>query len=260
MDGLQTSQWIEDQPLLDCTAIGGRVRAVLERTEAAHRRSAARLRASGQEDRANFIERSAGWVRFDLEEPLEAQQLYAAAARLERVRGIQGLADRALEMVLSLARAERGNVQLADPASGELRIVAQYGFDAEFLDHFAVVDDDGSACGRAAMHCAQLVIADVCTDAGFEPHRRIAAASGFRAVQSTPLIDRAGHLVGVVSTHYPRPFAPQARDMRLIKRYADLAGRILATRLRAAIADGSRTADLGAARARSGQFPAEVTP
>jgi len=245
MDGSEARQWTQDEPLLDGAAIGGRVRAVLERTEAAHHRSAARLRASGQEERANFIERSAAWVRFDLDEPLATQRLYAAAARLERVRGIQGLADRALEAVLSLARADRGNMQLADPASGELRIVSQHGFDAEFLDHFAVVDDDGSACGRAAMCGAQLVIADVITDPGFEPHRRIAAASGFRAVQSTPLIDKAGRLVGVVSTHYSRPFAPLARDMRLIKRYADLVGRILATRLNAPVADRSGTADLG---------------
>jgi len=260
MDGLETGQWTEDEPLRDGVAIGGRVRAVLERTEAAHRRSAARLRASGREERARFIERSAAWVRFDLDEPVAAQQLYAAAARLERARGIRGLADRALECVLSLARAERGNIQLADPASGVLRIISQHGFDPEFLDHFAVVDDDGSACGRAAMRGTQLVIADVLTDAGFEPHRRIAAASGFRAVQSTPLIDKAGRLVGMVSTHYPLPFAPRARDLRLIKRYADLAGRILATRLHAAIADGSSAADLGTARARPGAFPAEVTP
>src|SRR5262252_11114867 len=118
MDGLETGQWTDDEPLFDGAAIGGRVRAVLERTEAAHRRSAARLRASGREERARFIERSAAWVRFDLDEPLAAQQLYAAAARLERVRGIRGLAERALEGVLSLARAERGNMQLADPASG----------------------------------------------------------------------------------------------------------------------------------------------
>jgi len=260
MDGLETGQWTDDESLFDGAAIGGRVRAVLERTEAAHRRSAARLRASGRDDRASLIERSAAWVRFDLDEPLAAQQLYAAAAQLERARGIHGLANRALEAVLSLARAERGNIQLADPASGVLRIISHHGFDPEFLHHFALVDDDGSACGRAAMRGAQLVIADVLTDAGFEPHRTIAAASGFRAVQSTPMTDKAGRLVGVVSTHYPRPFVPQARDMRLIKRYADLVGRILATRLHAAVADGSSTADLGTARAHSGAFPAGVTP
>jgi len=51
-------------------------------------------------------------------------------------------------------------------------------------------------------------------------------------VQSTPLVDKAGRLVGVVSTHYPRPFALPVRDMRIIKRYADLVGQVLGASLR----------------------------
>ena len=71
------------------------------------------------------------------------------------------------------------------------------------------------------------------TDRGFEPHRPIAAAWGFRAVQSTPLVDKEGRLVGVVSTHYPRPYAPPARDLRVMRRYADLLGQVLSSRLSA---------------------------
>jgi hypothetical protein len=70
----------------------------------------------------------------------------------------------------------------------------------------------------------------VICDPGFAPHRVIAAASGFRAVQSTPLVDQAGRVVGVVSTHYARPYAPSARDMQIIKRYAGLIGQVLASR------------------------------
>jgi hypothetical protein len=84
--------------------------------------------------------------------------------------------------------------------------------------------------------------ADVAADRGFEPHREIAASSGFRAVQSTPLADREGRLIGVVSTHYARPYAPSARDMRIIKRYADLAGQVLAASSSAAVPDGASTA------------------
>jgi GAF domain len=204
-------------------------------------------------DRAVRAERSAAWVRFDLDEPLIARQLYAAAAKLRDVRGLEPLASQMLEKVLSLAGADRGNVQLADPASGALRIIAQHGFGPEFLDHFAVVNDDRSACGRAASHGAQLVITDVTTDPGFGPHRKIAAASGFRAVQSTPLIDRAGRVIGVVSTHYPRPYAPPARDMRIINRYAHLGGRVLASRLSAA------PAGPGAAEARQHAASAQDT-
>ena len=231
MRDYEAGRWYGDFARGDAPGTDRRVRIAVENTEAALRRSAARLRQCGQEHRARRAERFAAWARFDLDEPLAAQQLYVAAARLRYIRRLEPLADRALDNVLSLARTDRGNVQLADPASGALRIIAQHGFDAEFLDHFAVVDDDWSACGRAARRGAQLVITDVITDPGFEPHRKIAAASGFRAVQSTPLVDEAGHLVGMISTHYPCPYEPPTRDMRIIGRYADLLARLLASRL-----------------------------
>ena len=231
-----------DPPRHEPSGAGRTVHAVLEDTEAALRKSVARLRSSGQEDGARQVERFAEWARFDLEEPLAARQLHLAAARLRQVRPLELLAGQVLEKVLSLARADRGNVQLVDSPPGTLRIIAQHGFDEEFLDHFAVVADRGSSCGRAARRNAQLVITDVAADQGFGPHREVAASSGFRAVQSTPLADREGRLVGMVSTHYARPYAPSARDMRIIKRYADLAGQVLAARSSAIMLDGASTA------------------
>jgi hypothetical protein len=143
-----------------------------------------------------------------------------------------------LESALTLLHAERGNVQLADPATGVLRIAAQRGFGREFLEYFATVTDDGSACGRAAQQHAQVVIPDVTTDPGFAAHREIALASGFRAVQSTPLVNRAGHLVGMLSTHYPRPTVPPRHDLQAVSRFGTLAGESLSTLLTAARADG----------------------
>ena len=246
MDTSGADEWLWDSPRGDAAGLARRVQMMVEETEATYRRSAARLRACGHEDRARLAERFAAWARFDLDEPLVAQRLYGAAARLRSIGRLKPLAEQALDDVLSLARAERGNVQLADPASGALKIIAQHGFEAEFLDHFAVVDDDRSACGRAARHATQLIITDVISDRGFEPHRAIAAASGFRAVQSTPLVDRAGRVVGVVSTHYPRPHAPSAREMRIIKRYAGLIGQVLASQ--AAASPPARGLDYRAVR------------
>jgi hypothetical protein len=229
MDAFWGDGWSPDLPWGD-GEMSRRVQALLQRTEATHRRSATRMRLCGEEDGARRVEKFAEWARFDLDEPLVAQQLYHASASLRRIPRLEPLAQQVLDHVLSLARAEQGNVQLADPVSGALKIIVQRGFDAAFLDHFAVVDDDSSACGRSARLGSQLVIADVNSDPGFRPHRDIAAASGFRAVQSTPLIDRAGRLLGMVSTHYPRPHVPPARDMRVVKRYADLVGQVLASR------------------------------
>jgi GAF domain-containing protein len=130
--------------------------------------------------------------------------------------------DRVLAAALALSAAERGNVQIREP-TGELRIAAQRGFTREFLDHFAVVDNDGSACGRAADKAAQTVIVDVNEDPAFEPHGTIAAASGFRAVVSTPLINDSG-LAGVVSTHFPRPHRLSAHELRSLQQLGKIAG------------------------------------
>jgi GAF domain-containing protein len=138
-----------------------------------------------------------------------------------------------LEDALSMLRADRGNIQLVDPVSGSLRIAAQAGFSDEFLDYFAVVDDDGSACGRAARNLAQTVIPDVKTDPRYAPHRDIAAASGYRAVLSTPLVDLRGHLVGVLSTHYPCRYCPPDADLELMKRFGKLIGQAIEASLEA---------------------------
>jgi GAF domain-containing protein len=75
------------------------------------------------------------------------------------------------------------------------------------------------------------VIEDVQADAAFAPHRTVAAASGFRAVQSTPLIDRHGRLHGVLSTHFHAPHRPPERELRVMQAYARQLADSLAARV-----------------------------
>jgi GAF domain-containing protein len=131
-----------------------------------------------------------------------------------------------------------GNIQTVDPATGSLLLVTQAGFGPEFVGYFAVVEDVGFICGRAARQGAQTAVADVHADPGLTPHREIAAATGFRAVQSTPLVDYAGHLIGMVSTHFQRPHRPSDRDLRIMELYADFAGEALTAHLSRPSGDG----------------------
>jgi hypothetical protein len=170
--------------------------------------------------------------------PQAALVLHEALRDSSAAPTLGALLDEVLDFALTLLHAERGNVQLADPAVGALRIAAQRGFGPEFMEYFAAVTDDGSACGRAAQQHAQVVITDVTTDPGFAPHREIALASGFRAVQSTPLVNRAGHLVGMLSTHYSRPTTLPRRDLQIISRFGALVGESLSTLLNGTQADG----------------------
>ena len=116
---------------------------MLERTEARHLGAAARLRRMGLEEPARRAEQFAAWARFDLDEPQEAQRLYAVSGELRQLSGLHLLYSRILEGALSLGGADRGNLQLVNQATGALLIVAEHGFRSEFLEYFAVVDDDG---------------------------------------------------------------------------------------------------------------------
>jgi GAF domain len=137
--------------------------------------------------------------------------------------------DAVLDAAISLQRSDFGNVQLFDDRIGRLIICAQHGFDETFLNRFAQVGgEDRTACARALQTRAPVIVPDVDRDPERSSLRSLAAAAGYRAVQSTPLIATSGKLVGVVSTHFARPHAPSRHDMLLTQLYARLAADVIA--------------------------------
>ncbi|MEU8896493.1 GAF domain-containing protein [Nocardia sp. NPDC048505] len=164
---------------------------------------------------------------FALANPRAMNRLHRATARLTGVSTLSALLPRILEAALELTGADFGDVQLRDPATGTLWLTTEFGFEAEFLEYFAVVHDTGSVCGRAAVS-GQLVVPDVAADPAFAPHRDIAAAAGFRGVQCTPLLDYAGRVVGMVSTHFRDARRPTDEELRILRLYADCAGAAIA--------------------------------
>ena len=108
----------------------------------------------------------------------------------------------ALDAAISATSADMGNLQLRAPHG--LCIVAQRGFDRPFLDFFAVVNDTHSACGAALRGGVRTVVPDVASHSLFAgtASREAMLVAKAHAVQSTPLIDSGGHVLGVLSTHY----------------------------------------------------------
>jgi len=148
-------------------------------------------------------------------------RLHALVARLLVSTDLNSAIEEVLDASIALLGAEMGNVQVLDPRSRVLRITAHRGFNKEFLDHFSTVGlDDESACGRAMRSGERVIIEDVQADPEYAPHRLIAAAAGYRAVQSTPLIGRSGEVLGMLSTHYREPCHPADRDLRILDLYA----------------------------------------
>jgi GAF domain-containing protein len=134
-----------------------------------------------------------------------------------------------LDAALRHTGADMGNVQLFDPARGGLHIVAQRGFQQPFLDFFAWVGDDRSACGTAAARAQPVTVPDVARSAifGSGPDREVVLDAHARAVQSFPLVGSGGRLLGVFSTHYHKPGRPRATDSRLLAVLTRAAARAL---------------------------------
>ena len=131
-----------------------------------------------------------------------------------------------LACVIDATAADFGTLQLFDSTNGVLRIVAQKGFETEFIDYFDTVRlDHGSACSAAMSKRSRMVVMDVAADPLLSNDSKgVLLRARVRSVQSTPLIDPSGSIVGMVSTHYNRPGGPMLQTWKSID---DLASNFL---------------------------------
>jgi PAS domain S-box-containing protein len=146
-------------------------------------------------------------------------RLHEFSAHLLTIDELQSLVEEVLDAAIALQNADFGNIQLYNHDAHALEIVAQRGFQQDFVEHFRCVSDNGTACGRAMKLRERVIIEDVQTDSEFVPHRHIAESAGFRAVQSTPLLSRSCELLGMLSTHFRRPHRPSLRELRFTDLY-----------------------------------------
>jgi PAS domain S-box-containing protein len=146
---------------------------------------------------------------------------------------LQTALDAVLSASIEILNADMGNIQLFQQTKKGLKIVAQQGFQPEFLATFDFVDaTDNSACGRALRSGQRCIIEDVLADESYAPYRDAARSAGYRAVQSTPLISHNGAMLGILSTHFRQPHSLRDREQKLLdllgQQAADLIDRLTA--------------------------------
>lgn len=161
------------------------------------------------------------------EESLAAE--LAATQELQRVsvemvgdQDARALYEKIVGAATTIMRADGASMQVLHPErnrEGELQSLVTQGAVPMCLQ-FPDCDRAGAECTCArTMRSKKRVIApDVRTCdflAGLEDRTRYLEA-GILAAQSTPLITRAGRIVGVLSTHWRAPHEPDERDLRLL--------------------------------------------
>jgi PAS domain S-box-containing protein len=122
-----------------------------------------------------------------------------------------------VDTAIAITGADKGNLQLLDPTRRVLTIAAQRGFEDPFLNFFASVRDDGSACAAAMRSGERVAVEDVRESEIFDgqPSKDVLIEAGVRAVTSTPLTASTGNLLGMISTHFATPHCPGERELHL---------------------------------------------
>jgi PAS domain S-box-containing protein len=195
-------------------------------SESLHRSSArehlARIRAEERQQALGESERRlrASEARLAADATALAR-LNALSSQLWRIRSRREGLEEMLATTMELLGADMGTIQLLDPERGVLTIAAQRGFTKDFLDVFReVTANDNSASGRSLRSRERIVIEDVESDFSYAPLRLVARAAGYRAVQSTPLLDRDGRPLGLLSTHWRSVHTPSDQHLVRLDLYA----------------------------------------
>ncbi len=204
-------------------------RELLARVQAAlDAASASRVAVAREHALRKSAEQSASRTQRELAaEQTALTGLHELSKRLFASTALKPLLQEVLGATMSIESAECGFVQLLNPTSGDLEIVAHTGLNPVFAEHFRAIHDESTVCGRALAQGARVLVHDVRKDPAFAPHLAYAEAAGYRAVHCTPLLSRTGAKLGVISTYFAEPHVAQDRELRFTDLYARLAAELI---------------------------------
>lgn len=147
------------------------------------------------------------------------QQLHKISTQLIQENEAEALHEKVVDAAMAIMRSDFASMQLFHPERGELRLLAYRGFTPAAAAFWEWVRPaSSSTCGVALATRHRSIVADIeLSDflrgsEDLETYRH----TGIRAVQSTPLISRAGRLLGMISTHWSQVHRPSDHDLRLL--------------------------------------------
>lgn len=157
----------------------------------------------------------------------QLQRLHKLSTRLLGEVELEDVLQRILTAAVEFSKADKGTLQLYEPKTTMLHMVAQVGFDTEFLCQFERLPLDFSCCGAAYQRQQRVIIANVATDPEFS--RLTVHFSAYQVVsaQSTPLFAADHEVLGVLTTYSREAGMPTDEQLRILDLYADQAARII---------------------------------
>jgi len=130
----------------------------------------------------------------------------------------QAIYQKMVEAATVIMHSDFATMQLFHPdrgEAGELELLAQRGFDPEVAKFWQWVSGKSTCvCGLTLRDGARVIISDAARYPRLDDSQKAAyRTAGILAMQSTPLASRSGKLLGMISTHWRRPYQPTEGEL-----------------------------------------------
>jgi PAS domain S-box-containing protein len=137
-----------------------------------------------------------------------------------------------LDAAIGLMSACKGSMQVFHHERGELHLLVQRGFHPQLVARWEWVRHGyATTCGLALSAGCRVVVPDfeACETMAGTAELDLFRRSDVRAAQSTPLMSRAGRLLGMITTYWRKPHHPAESELQaldvLARQAADLVER-----------------------------------
>jgi PAS domain S-box-containing protein len=162
------------------------------------------------------------------------QSLQVISTELVGEEKAEGLYQKIVNAATSIMHSDSASLQVFNRQRGQLQLLACTGFSEQAKSHWKwVTKETKTTCGEALRTRRRVIVDNVENSTIIVgPERDLYLQNGVHAAQTTPLVSRLGHLVGMISTHWLIPLHPQEQDLVLLdvlaRQAADLIERSLA--------------------------------
>jgi PAS domain S-box-containing protein len=153
----------------------------------------------------------------------DLELLHDATLRVARTRNWQTALREILQSALAAVGTDKGLLSLTTDDGTHLRVGMSEGFSPEFIAGLGLIRSGVGSCGAALARRARVIVRDADTDALFIGLHDAVRLGRFKSVHSVPLISRTGAALGVLSVHFLRRHETDARELRLLDLYTQMA-------------------------------------
>lgn len=156
------------------------------------------------------------------EEVEELRKMHELSLQVSSMEPLQ-IMHQVIKAVAGFHHTNFAAFSLCDTSQNSLNVVASLGFNDAFFAYMKGAPAMGRPCRTCMDRRVRVVMEDTEADPDFHTHLAASRAAGFRSAHCTPLLNRSGELLAILSVYFPEPRKITTRERRLTDLYAQIA-------------------------------------